>query len=202
MTGRIAMVRSNLDDLPAVSMSAGYWLRTWDPDDEFTERTRWVRLAQAGFPDIFDDSPGIDPDKIIADVVNRMDFDPTGFCFVCLKGTNDPVASAFMRSNDILGNQGVGQLDWVMVTPWHRACGLGKLATGWVLYHMHKVGFTSVKLDSQDTAFRVPAINMYARTFGFKPVLRTGQEAEDYKVWYDFCIRHELWEIDLPPKPE
>jgi mycothiol synthase len=165
---QLRMLRPHLDDLPALTVPAGYRLRTFQPGDE----RAWAEIMEA--------SSGLGREwtveKVRERMVEREQFDPRGLFFVtCDAESNRPVASAtaWRKSAE---EQVMGNVHMVCALDDHRGKGLGRLVSLAVLHHLRQRGFRAADLSSDD--WRVPAIRTYLG-LGFVPVYLTDAERFD-----------------------
>lgn len=155
MEDQLTMIRQNLENLPPLQCSNGYYIRTYRKGDE----VHWARIMDTAF--VNQDRTAQDT---YANVISQPDFDPNGFFFAIYEHL--PIGTACAWRRCFRGEQ-VGYIDMLAVLPEHTGHKLGKWLTLFLLHYFKTQALTCVVLDTDD--FRLPAIKNYLN-LGFVPM--------------------------------
>jgi mycothiol synthase len=168
MAVQIAMLRPDLEDIPEVTLPAGYRLVTAAELDD--PAPMWAQAINTSFGDT-----DWTPDQPRAEFMSQPQYDPTGVFFIC--HGDEPVATAFAWL-DTLEERELGRVHWVGTVEAHRGQGLGKSVVSAVLRHHRAKGLTRAYLTTQ--AARLPAIRLYLR-LRFEPWSRSDVEEQEWE---------------------
>jgi GNAT superfamily N-acetyltransferase len=163
----VTMVRPHLEEIPAHTLPASYFLRTYRPGDE----QAWVEIQTAAdryntiTSDLFVREFGRDKSVLVERQLYICDADDAAI------GT-----AAAWFSNSYRG-QLFGQVHWVAIVPHKQGLGLSKPLMAAVCDRLKELGHSQAYLTTSTA--RIPAINLYLQ-FGFKPQI---DNTEDAEVW-------------------
>jgi mycothiol synthase len=173
LTPQLRMLRPTLAALPALTLPAGFALRSFQPGDE----AHWDRVLSASF--------GGEPGRFNFDRMMRADapFRPERVLFVV--AGDSPVATASAWRSAGLDPEW-GTVHYVAVVPEYQGHRLGYWVTLATLHRMVAEGLRAATLTTDD--FRLPAIRTYLR-LGFEPVLAHENQRERWaQVWRDLKL--------------
>lgn len=157
------MHRPNLEDLPPLTMPAGYRLRTYVPGDE----EAWARIMNTGI------GQSHTAERCRANLIERPQFRSEGLFFaVTEEGEAVGSACAWRRPEE---GEGSGYVHMVCVMPEHRGHRLGYWLSLAVLHRFREWGLADALLDTDD--FRTPALRVYF-DLGFVPLPREGDPTQ------------------------
>lgn len=166
---QLCMARDQLDDLPAITLPAGYVLRTSRDGDG----AHWARIMNEAF------STEHTADTFVQEMMNHPAYRPDRIFFIdAPDGTPCATASAYRQ--EAWGD--AGYVHWVAVCAAHAGKKLGYIVSLAVLLKFREEGCTRAVLDTND--FRLPALKTYLR-LGFRPKV-----VKDYQI--------VLWRNVLP----
>ncbi|OAO89192.1 hypothetical protein AXX17_ATUG03440, partial [Arabidopsis thaliana] len=154
---KLWMRLDSLDELPKLSIPAGYTLRTYRQGDDQS----WEQIVQSSF---------FEPIAFAQKVASRPSYRPERVIFLCQEDNPVATASALNLEEPAPGNAGednLGYLHMVAALPSHAGHGLGRTVTLGALHRMKEDGKHSALLKTDD--FRLPAIHTYLQ-LGFKPL--------------------------------
>ena len=162
----IRMIRENLDNIPDLSLPAGYSIRWYQPGDE----KAWHRIHVLAdkhtnmTSDLYEKEFGSD-----TQILNERQ------CFLAdSKGSLIGTATAWF---DETGEQSVGRIHWVALVPSEQSKGLSKSLLTIACNRLKDLGHSKAYLTTQTV--RVPAINLYLK-FGFVPAIASEL---DMQIW-------------------
>lgn len=164
----IAMIRPDLDDIPALSFPAGFRFRWYVAGDE----QLWVAIQSAA--DAYNEiSLGLFQQEFGSDqrlLHERIFFleNPQGRAI----GT----AAAWFNSSYM--GRPFGRVHWVAILPDFQGQGLGKPLMTIVCRRLRELGHDRAYLTTSTA--RIPAINLYLQ-FGFRPQTYEDAEAD---IWH------------------
>ena len=169
---QLRMRRPSLEELPDVSVPAGYGLRAYQEGDE------------AAWGEIMESPEGIGREwtveKVRTSMMEKPQFEAEGLFFVTSDGDGGrPVASATAWRSPSAGER-TGYVHMVCALPEHRGRGLGRLVTLAALRYMRERGDEDVLLETDD--FRLAAIKSYLG-LGFVPVYKEDPASDHVARW-------------------
>ena len=164
---QLKMARYDFENLPKLRCPNGYHIRPYQSGDE----VHWARIMDKAFVDESRTS-----EDTYANVINRPNFDPDGFCFVVHE--NVPIGTA-CAWNRCLRGKPIGYIDMLAVLPEHTGHKLGKWLTVFLLHYFKTRCVAYVTLDTDD--FRLPAIKNYLN-LGFVPVYVGENHGERWRI--------------------
>jgi GNAT superfamily N-acetyltransferase len=173
---QLVMELDSLENLPDVTVPAGYTIRTYREGDS----ADWCRLISAGIGGKYDEK------QFRQSTAGASGFDPQGLFFAERDGLTVGTACA-IYSADFPSD--MGYLHMVAVDPMHRGHGLGKALTVAVLRRFRGRRFKRAVLQTDD--FRLAAIRLYL-SLGFRPwFTHESHEARWREVYQELGIPAE-----------
>jgi len=166
MPDQLKMRRLAYEDLPALSLPAGYRLRSYQSGDEAVWAEIINRAGQLGQQT---------PEKVRAGLTGQDRFHPEGLLFVTTED-GEPVATAcaWLSAKD---DWRAGQVHMVAVVPEHQGKRLSYWASIAVCQVFRSWGVPEIFLLSDE--FRKAAVKVYIN-LGFRPIIRS---KEHYDRW-------------------
>lgn len=151
----VAMIRDDLEGVPAFQLPPGFTIRGWKPGDE----EAWTRIQAAADrynridSGLFAAQFGSDPGELSRRVLFLLD-----------EG-GDAVATAAAWSGRDRAEREAGRVHWVAVLPGFQGRGLSKPLLSAVLMRLRELGHSRAYLTTSSA--RIPAVRLYA-AFGFR----------------------------------
>jgi mycothiol synthase len=165
---QLRMVLPSLDRVPAVTLSAGYSIRTYRPSDE----AAWCRLINEAIGGDYTQQ------RLQEEIAAAPGFEPADLFFAA--SGEEPVGTAWARRAKEAPSS-VGNLHMLAVAPEHRGLGLGRALVLSVLHRLGQMGLRRVLLNTDD--FRLPAIKLYLE-LGFRPAFTHESHSERWRNVY------------------
>lgn len=168
----IKMTRPNLDDLPEITLPAGYRLAT--AAEFHAPAAMWAEIVSASFPDTVWTA-----EHVHEQYMDKEQYDPFGVFFVMV---GEEVASTAFAWLDEPGESVCGRVHWVGTRPEHRRRGLASSAVVAVLRYFRDRGFARAFLETSPPL--IPAIRAYF-ALGFEAEPRNDAErvAWEEVIW-------------------
>jgi len=160
----IAMIRTDMTEIPQHSLLDGYSIRTYRPGDE----AHWVRIHKQTYSDV--DITTVDFQKSFGYDLPAME--DRGFFLETVEGETVGTATAWYEK-DFHGKD-YGLVHWVAIAPEHQGKGLSKALLSRV---MNRLAESHDRALLRTSAERIPAIHLYLN-YGFRPLYYT-ERCED-----------------------
>jgi GNAT superfamily N-acetyltransferase len=168
---RLLMIKEDLGRIPGFDLPPGFCLRWYQPGDE----QAWLRIHLLAdqetkvTPDLFTRTFGFDP----AVLAVRQ-------CYL-LSPQAEPIGTATAWFDDHFEGPGFGRVHYVALAPEYQGRGLSKPLMTVICRRLSELGHPRAYLATSNT--RPAAIQLYRR-FGFRPWIRTPEEATAWReVW-------------------
>ncbi|UCC69716.1 MAG: GNAT family N-acetyltransferase [Armatimonadota bacterium] len=166
---QLRMVLPSLDRVPAVTLPAGYSIRTYRPGDQ----AAWCRLIKEAIGGDYTQQ------RLQEEIAAASGFEPADLLFAT--SGEEPVGTAWARRAKDAPSS-AGYLHMLAVAPEHRGHGLGRALVLSVLQRLGQMGLRGALLTTDD--FRLPAIKLYL-DLGFRPEFTHGSHCERWRNVYN-----------------
>ena len=180
---RLLMIKDDLERIPVFDVPPGYCMRWYQPGDEES----WLRIHLLAdreakiTPDLFTRTFGADPAVLAA----RQ-------CYL-LDQQAEPIGTATAWFDDHFEGPGFGRVHYVAMVPEYQGRGLSKPLMTVICRRLHEFGHQRAYLATSNS--RPAAIQLY-RQFGFRPWIRTNEEAA---TWREAWPGGPVQLADAPP---